>query len=92
MGISAAYEASRLEPEQQQQIIQQPDRTIKTVKKLSESDKSEKQQKKAQREQLKEDFKFYVCEELCKHTNKKEDNLLKQCARCRIDEFLEGLK
>lgn len=92
MGISAAYEASRLEPEQQQQIMQQPDRTIKTVKKLSESDKLEKQNKKAQREQLKENFKDYICVELCKHTGKREDNLMKQCARCRIDEFLEGLK
>lgn len=92
MGISAAYEASRLEPEQQQQIMQQPDRTIKTVKKLSESDKLEKQNKKAQREQLKENFKDYICVELCKHTGKREDNLMKQCARCQIDEFLEGLK
>ena len=41
---------------------------------------------------MKEDFKDYICAELCKHTSKKEDNLLKQCARCRIDEFLEGLK
>jgi len=92
MGISAAYEASRLKPEQQQQIINQPDRTIKAVKKVSDSDKSEQQKKKREREQLKDTFAAYICEELCKHTGKKEDNLLKQCARCQVDKFLEELK
>lgn len=92
IGISAAYEASRLEPEQQQQIIQQPERSIKAIKSLSDSDKLEKQQKKQQREQLKEEFAAYICDELCKHTMKKEANLIKQCERCRVDKFLEELK
>ncbi len=92
IGISAAYEASRLEPEQQQQIIQQPERSIKAIKNLSDSDKLEKQQKKQQREQLKEEFAAYICDELCKHTMKKETNLIKQCERCRVDKFLEELK
>ncbi len=92
MGISAAYEASRLEPERQQQIISQPDRTIKTVKKLSDSDKLERQQKKAQREQLKEDFAAYICDELCKHTSKKEENLIKECNRCKVWTYLEAIK
>jgi len=92
IGISAAYEASRLKPEQQQQIINQPDRTIKAVKKVSDSDKSERQKKKREREQRKENFKDYICEELCKHTGKKEDNLLKQCAHCQVDKFLGELK
>lgn len=92
IGISAAYEASRLEPEQQQQIIQQPERSIKAIKSLSDSDKLGKQQKKQQREQLKEEFAAYICDELCKHTMKKEANLIKQCERCRVDKFLEELK
>lgn len=92
IGISAAYEASRLEPEQQQQIMQQPERSIKAIKSLSDSDKLEKQQKKQQREQLKEEFAAYICDELCKHTMKKEANLIKQCERCRVDKFLEELK
>ena len=92
IGISAAYEASRLEPEQQQQIIQQPERSIKAIKSLSDSDKLEKQQKKQQREQLKEEFAAYICDELCKHTMKKEANLIKQCERCRVDKFLEALR
>lgn len=87
-----AYEASRLEPEQQQQIMQQPERSIKAIKSLSDSDKLEKQQKKQQREQLKEEFAAYICDELCKHTMKKEANLIKQCERCRVDKFLEELK
>ena len=92
IGISAAYEASRLVPEQQQQIMQQPERSIKAIKSLSDSDKLEKQQKKQQREQLKEEFAAYICDELCKHTMKKEANLIKQCERCRVDKFLEELK
>ena len=92
IGISAAYEASRLEPERQQQIISQPDRTIKTVKKLSDSDKSERQQKKAQRERLKEDLAAYICDELCKHTSKKEENLIKECNRCKVWTYLEAMK
>ncbi len=92
IGISAAYEASRLEPEQQQQIMQQPERSIKAIKSLSDSDKLEKQQKKQQREQLKEEFAAYICDELCKHIMKKEANLIKQCERCRVDKFLEALR
>lgn len=89
LGISAAYEASRLEPEKQQKIMQQPERTIKAMKSLSNSDKLDKKQ---QEEQLKEDFAAYICDELCKHTMKKEANLIKQCERCRVDEFMKELK
>lgn len=92
LGISAAYEASRLEPEKQQQIMQQPERTIKAMKSLSNSDKLDKQQKKQQDEAFKEDFAAYICDELCKHTMKKEANLIKQCERCRVDEFMKELK
>lgn len=82
IGISAAYEASRLEPEKQQKVLKQPERSIKTFKKLSESDKKE----------YTEDFKDYICSELCKHTTKREESLLKQCAKCRVDEYLKGMK
>lgn len=42
IGISAAYEASRLEPDKQREVIKQPERSVKAIKKLSESDKSNK--------------------------------------------------
>ncbi len=91
IGISAAYEASRLKPEQQKQVIQQPERSIKAIKNLSESDKSNRQKKKEQKEQLKEEFTAYICDEICKHLNKKEENLIKQCEKCKIGEFMERL-
>ena len=69
--------------------MQQPERTIKAMKSLSNSDKLDKKQRE---EQLKEDFAAYICDELCKHTMKKEANLIKQCERCRVDEFMKELK
>ncbi len=91
IGISAAYEASRLEPEKQKAVLQQPDRSIKAIKNLSESDKPKPKPKISRKTQIKEELEGYICDELCKHTNKKESNLMKECNRCKVARYLEAL-
>lgn len=91
IGISAAYEASRLEPEKQKAVLQQPDRSIKAIKNLSDSDKPDRQKKKEQKKKRKSELSDYICEELCKHTSKKEAALIKQCNKCKVAQYLEEL-
>lgn len=43
-------------------------------------------------EQMRVEFKDYICSELCKHTGKREESLLKQCVKCKVDEYLKGMK
>jgi hypothetical protein len=49
-------------------------------------------QEKPTKKQLAEACKDYVCESLCKHTNKKESTLLKQCAVCKLEAMLDEVR
>lgn len=48
--------------------------------------------KKPTKKQLAEACKDYVCEELCKHTSKKESALIKQCEKCRLESLLDEVR
>lgn len=48
--------------------------------------------KKQTKKQLAEACKEYVCEELCKHTSKKEAVLIKQCNKCRLESLLDEVR
>lgn len=48
--------------------------------------------KKPTKKQLAEACKNYVCEELCKHTSKKEAALIKQCNKCRLESMLDEVR
>ena len=47
---------------------------------------------KPTKKQLAEECKFYVCENLCKHTSKKESALLKQCSQCKLESMLDAVR
>lgn len=48
--------------------------------------------KKPTKKQLAEACKDYVCETLCKHTNKKEAALIKQCNQCQLEHMLDEVR
>lgn len=47
---------------------------------------------KPTKKQLAEECKFYVCENLCKHTAKKESALIKQCEKCQLESMLDAVR
>ena len=48
--------------------------------------------KKLTKKQLAEACKDYVCENICKHTSKKESALIKQCNKCRLESLLDEVR
>lgn len=44
------------------------------------------------KKQLAEACKDYVCESLCKYTNKKEAVLLKKCKECKLEAMLDEVR
>lgn len=53
---------------------------------------TKKPTKKPTKKQLAEACKDYVCETLCKHTNKKEATLIKQCNQCQLEHMLDEVR
>ena len=47
---------------------------------------------KPTKKQLAEACKDYVCESLCKHTNKKEAALIRQCNQCQLENMLDEVR
>jgi len=47
---------------------------------------------KPTKKQLAEACKDYVCENLCKHADKKESVLLKKCAACELEQKLDEVR
>ena len=48
--------------------------------------------KKPTKKQLAEACKDYVCENICKHTSKKEAALIKQCNKCQLENLLDEVR
>ena len=44
------------------------------------------------KKQLAEACKDYVCENLCKHTSKKEAALIRQCNKCQLESMLDEVR
>ena len=53
---------------------------------------TEKPTTRPTKKQLAEACKDYVCENLCKHTSKKEAALIRQCNKCQLESMLDEVR
>lgn len=48
--------------------------------------------KQPTRKELAEELQLWICETICKHADKKESVLLKECQKCKLEEKLTELR